>query len=274
MRLWPAVPRPRAVRAAVTLMLAGAAAELAALLTTIATLGSVRAAVAARDTAAVHAVLVHQVAVMAGAPVAVGLWLWLAWANGRGEDWARLVSVFCFLLMSLSVIGVLAQNAVALAPANMIAAAVVWILGLSSVALISTRRPAGSPAPGRPAVTLHDHARPAGSDPAGPDRAVARQPARVRHHHRCPANLRRPGHASGRDLVHRPGPAARGWADRRRPGRGRGRPGLAAVITGSSLNPRSPRPGTTRPPDPPCGSATPTATQPPRPSVSTSRRAG
>jgi hypothetical protein len=83
-------------------------------------------------------VLVHQVAVMAGAPVAVGLWLWLAWANGRGEDWARLVSVVCFLLMSLSVIGVLAQNAVALAPANMIAAAVVWILGLSSVALIFT----------------------------------------------------------------------------------------------------------------------------------------
>jgi hypothetical protein len=138
MRLWPALPRPRAVRAAVTLMLAGAAAELAALLTTIATLGSVRAAVAARDTAAVHAVLVHQVAVMAGAPVAVGLWLWLAWANGRGEDWARLVSVVCFSLMSLSVIGVLAQNAVALAPANMIAATVVWILGLSSVALIFT----------------------------------------------------------------------------------------------------------------------------------------
>ena len=138
MRLWPAMPRPRAVRAAVTLMLAGAAAELAALLTVIATLGSVRAAVAARDTAAAHALLVHQVAVMVGAPVAVGLWLWLAWAIGRGEDWARLVSVACFLLMSLSVIGVLAQDAVAFAPASMIAAAVVWILGLSSVALIFT----------------------------------------------------------------------------------------------------------------------------------------
>lgn len=137
MRLWPAMSRPRAVRAAVTLMLAGAAAELAALLTVIATLGSVRAA-AARDTAAAHALLVHQVAVMAGAPVAIGLWLGLAWANGRGEDWARLVSVACFLLMSLSVISVLAQNAVAFAPASMIAAAVVWILGLSSVALIFT----------------------------------------------------------------------------------------------------------------------------------------
>ena len=138
MRLWPAMPRPRAVRAAVTLMLAGAAAELAALLTIIATLSSVRAVVAARDTAAVHALLVHQVAVLVAAPVAVGLWLWLAWANGRGEDWARLVSVACFMLMSLSVIGVLAQNAVAFAPASMIAAAVVWILGLSSVALIFT----------------------------------------------------------------------------------------------------------------------------------------
>jgi hypothetical protein len=138
MRLWPATHRPRAVRAAVALMLAGAAAELAALLTVIATLGSVRAAVAARDTAAPHALLVHQVAVIAGAPVAVGLWLWLAWANGRGEDWARRVSVACFLLMSLSVIGVLAQNAAAFAPASMIAAAVVWILGLSSVALIFT----------------------------------------------------------------------------------------------------------------------------------------
>ena len=138
MRLWPAMPRPRAVRAAVTLMLAGAAAELAALLTVIATLGGVRAAVAARDTAAAHALLVHQAAVMVGAPVAVGLWLWLAWAIGRGEDWARLVSVACFLLMSLSVIGVLAQNAVAFAPASMIAGAVVWILGLSSVALIFT----------------------------------------------------------------------------------------------------------------------------------------
>lgn len=75
---------------------------------------------------------------MAGAPVAIGLWLGLAWANGRGEDWARLVSVACFLLMSLSVISVLAQNAVAFAPASMIAAVVVWILGLSSVALIFT----------------------------------------------------------------------------------------------------------------------------------------
>ena len=48
MRVWPAAPRPRTVRAAVTLMVAGAAAELAAMITVAVTAGAVRAAVAAQ----------------------------------------------------------------------------------------------------------------------------------------------------------------------------------------------------------------------------------
>jgi hypothetical protein len=138
MRLWPAAPRPRSVRVAVKLMLAGAAAELAALITVIATLGSVRASVAARDAAAMQAVPLHQVTIIALAPVAIGMWLWLAWANGRGQDWARPLSAACFGLISLSVIAGLAQGVAAFAPATMIAGAVVWTLGLSSVALIFT----------------------------------------------------------------------------------------------------------------------------------------
>jgi hypothetical protein len=138
MRLWPAAPRPRIVRVAVKLMLAGAAAELAAMITVISTLGSVRATVAARDAAALQAVHLHQVTDIGLAPVAIGMWLWLAWANGRGQDWARALSAACFALISLSVIAALAQGAAAFAPATMIAAAVVWTLGLSSVALIFT----------------------------------------------------------------------------------------------------------------------------------------
>ena len=72
MRLWPAAPRPRAVRAAVGLMLAGAVAELATMITVAVTAGAVRAAVAARYPAAVHGVMVHQVADLVGAPVAIG----------------------------------------------------------------------------------------------------------------------------------------------------------------------------------------------------------
>jgi hypothetical protein len=137
MRLWPAAPRPRAVRAAVTLMLAGAAAELAALVTAAVSVWAVRAA-AARDPAAGDAVLVHQVAVLAGAPLAIGLWLWLAWANGQGQDWARLVSAACFGLLTFSVMYALSWHAATYAPATMIAAAAVWAIGLASVVLIFT----------------------------------------------------------------------------------------------------------------------------------------
>jgi hypothetical protein len=139
MRLWPAARRPRPVRAAVTLMLAGAAAELAALITVIVTMGSVRAAVAAaRDTAAAHALLAHEIIDIAGAPVAIGLWLWLAWANGKGEDWARLLSAACFGLLTLTLVGSQTEHAAAYAPAGMIAGAIVWAIGLASVVLIFT----------------------------------------------------------------------------------------------------------------------------------------
>jgi hypothetical protein len=139
MRLWPAAPRPRAVRAAVTLMLAGAAAELAALITVIATMGSVRAAAAARGSAVVtHALPLHQAIDIAGAPVAIGLWLWLAWANGKGEDWARLLSAACFGLLTLSLVGLQSEDAATYAPAGMIAAVIVWAIGLASVVLIFT----------------------------------------------------------------------------------------------------------------------------------------
>lgn len=138
MRLWPAVPRPRSVRVAVKLMLAGAAAELAALITIISTWGSVRATVAARDAAAMQAVYLHQVTDIGLAPVAIGMWVWLAWANGRGQDWARPLSAACFALLSLSLVAALAQGAATFAPATVIAAAIVWALGLSSVVLIFT----------------------------------------------------------------------------------------------------------------------------------------
>jgi hypothetical protein len=108
------------------------------MITIISTLGSVRATAAARDAAAMQVVHLHQVTDIALAPVAIGMWLWLAWANGRGQDWARPLSAACFGLISFSVIAALSEHAAALAPAVMIAAAVVWTLGLSSVVLIFT----------------------------------------------------------------------------------------------------------------------------------------
>jgi hypothetical protein len=143
MRLWPAAPQPGTVRGAVRLMLAGAVAELAALITIVVTIGNVHAAVLARDPANWHGTLVHLTIDEVALPLAIGLWLWLAWANGRGQDWARMVSSACFGLATLSMLGVLSQGAAAIAPADVIAAAVVWALGLASVVLIFT--PASNP---------------------------------------------------------------------------------------------------------------------------------
>jgi hypothetical protein len=138
MRLWPAAPRPRAVRTAVKLMLAGAAAELATMITVVVTSGAVRAAVAARNPSAVHAVMAHEVIDLVATPVAIGLWLWLAWANGKGEDWGRVLSAACFGVLSLTMLGDLTQHAATYAPASMIAAAIVWTIGLASVLLTFT----------------------------------------------------------------------------------------------------------------------------------------
>jgi hypothetical protein len=136
MRLRPRPGQPRTVFAAVRLMWAGAAAELAALITIIVTAGAVRSAVLHAHPAAGHALLAHLIGDVAGAPIAIGLWLFLAWANSKGRDAARLASAASFCLLTLSLLGALAQGAVAYAPADMIAAAVLWFVALGAVVLI------------------------------------------------------------------------------------------------------------------------------------------
>jgi hypothetical protein len=138
MRLWPAAPRPATVCAAVRLMCAGAAAELAVLLTVVLTRGHVKAAVLAEYPSAWHPTQVHLGLDMASAPVIIGLWLWLAWANGQGRDWARVLSAAAFLTLTASMFIALSEDAVAFASADMVAVAVEWALGLASVVLVLT----------------------------------------------------------------------------------------------------------------------------------------
>src|SRR6516162_9090046 len=92
---------PRSVRNAVRLMYLGALLTLADVVTVLVTLGGVRSA-AVHDLAASQwpAAMLTQVGPwLASAPIAAGLWLWLAWANGRGYHWARpaFAAFFCVL---------------------------------------------------------------------------------------------------------------------------------------------------------------------------------
>ena len=133
---------PRPVLNAVRLMCAGAVLELAVLVTVLVTLSSVRSAIVQDFTTAQWhtAMLTQIVPIGAGAPIVAGLWLWLAWANGRGYDWARSAFMALFGLVTLGLLIGLGEGAAVYAPADMIATAVPWLVGLAAMGLIFSKR--------------------------------------------------------------------------------------------------------------------------------------
>lgn len=132
---------PRTVLNAVRLMCLGAVLELAVLVTVLVTLDSVRSATIRDFTAAQWhtAVLTQIVPGIAGAPITAGLWLWLAWANGRGYDWARPAFMALFSLPTIAVLFGLGEGAALYAPADLIAKGVVWLVGLAAMVLIFSK---------------------------------------------------------------------------------------------------------------------------------------
>jgi len=138
MRLRPRPGQPRTVYAAVRLMWLGALAELGALLTIMATAAAVRAAVARTYPDGVNSANVHIVVDEVAAPIVIVLWLWLAWGHSKGKDPARIALVSFLGLITLSMIGSLAQEAATFAPADLIAGAVLWAIARAAVVLIFT----------------------------------------------------------------------------------------------------------------------------------------
>lgn len=139
MRLRPGSRLPGTMRGAVRLMCFGAAAELAGVITYVVTAGRVRSAMAQRVPAQWHALLIHLIAVEVAAPAAVVVWLLMAWANGRGYDWARGLSMVFFWVITASLLFVLGEGGAVYAPAELTATAAVWLVGLASVVLIFTK---------------------------------------------------------------------------------------------------------------------------------------
>jgi hypothetical protein len=138
MRLRPRPGQPRTVYAAVRIMWLGALAELGALLTVMTTAAAVRAAVARTYPDGVSSANVHIFVDEVIAPIVILLWLWLAWANSKGKDPARVVLVSFLGLMSLDIMGSLAQDAGTFAPADLIAGGVLWLIAFAAVVLIFT----------------------------------------------------------------------------------------------------------------------------------------
>ena len=129
---------PRPVRAAARLMCAGAVLTLADAVTVLVTLGGVRSA-AAHDLGAGQWPLVMLTQVdfwLASAPIGAGVWLWLAWANGRGYHWARTAFVAFFVLLTTVPFFGLGRGALPSTRADVLATTVLWLVGLVVMALI------------------------------------------------------------------------------------------------------------------------------------------
>ena len=132
---------PRPVLNAVRLMCLGAVLTLAVLVTVLVTLGSLRSDFIQNFTAAQwHTVMLTQIVpVLASAPIGAGLWLWLAWANGRGYDWARPAFMALFGLVTIGMLLGVGEGTALYAPADLIAATVLWLVGLAAIVLIFSK---------------------------------------------------------------------------------------------------------------------------------------
>ncbi len=141
MRLRPRAPRSvPTVFWAVRLMAFGAVLELVALATVVATEGDLAVAIT-RHFPAITAAHAHSLAqrpvpaIAIGAPIAAVVWLFLAWANGRGHGWARSLLGVLFGLTSVSLLASIGQHAAMLAPADLVAGAALWLVALLALVL-------------------------------------------------------------------------------------------------------------------------------------------
>jgi len=148
MHLRPRVPRSdRAVFRAVGLLYLGAVVQLATATTVVATLGDVKSNVVTRYPGLTE---VEWQAVVAGqlvpkalaAGIAVGFWLWTAWALGHGRRWARIAFAIFFGLTTVDLLEGLARGSAVYARADLALGTGLWLIELAVVCLIvGGRRP-------------------------------------------------------------------------------------------------------------------------------------
>jgi hypothetical protein len=137
----PDGPAPQPVQNAVRLMYAGAALSAIEIVLGLTTIGSLRSAILSKypnySASQIHTLEVAVISstVIFGA-LAIGLWLWMAWANGRGKSWARIVAS---VLFGLNTIGLLTQIRQPHAIVGLVLGILVWLAGLGAIYFIWQR---------------------------------------------------------------------------------------------------------------------------------------
>jgi hypothetical protein len=150
----PRPPAPAPVRTAVKLMYAGAAFSAVELITGLALIiVDIQAAVRGRFlghslTGPQMRPLIITVWIVIGLAV-IALWLWMAWANGQGRNWARIASTVLAGLATLQLRGAFRQpvshagfSVTVLSYGNVVLFVAAWLGGAAAVWLLW--RPASS----------------------------------------------------------------------------------------------------------------------------------
>jgi hypothetical protein len=137
MRLRPSVPgSARTVRAAVRVMYAGAAVTTLTLISSIISLADIGRSAATLRLAGRNQPFAVAITVgIVSALIMIALWMWMAWANGQGRNWARILSTVLFGLATLHLFG---NKGVV----QVVFALLTWLVGLTAVWLLW--RPASS----------------------------------------------------------------------------------------------------------------------------------
>jgi hypothetical protein len=129
---------PDSVLTAVKLMYAGAVVSALSLIIGLATIGSFRSAIRRAypnytpsqvHTAEVGAVTVIVIFGLIG----IGVWLWMAWANKKGANWARITASVLFLLDTLSLLAGFARPEPL---GTRLLSLLIWLIGLGAIILL------------------------------------------------------------------------------------------------------------------------------------------
>jgi len=131
-------PAPPSVLNAVKLMYVGAAISTVSLVIALIDIGGTKDAIR-KARPSLTATQVNQLntfiislAIVSGL-LGIGLWLWMAWANKQGKNWARIVSTVLFGLATLDMVGVFSQPKTLL---GLVFPVLTWLVGLGAVWLL------------------------------------------------------------------------------------------------------------------------------------------
>jgi uncharacterized membrane protein YgcG len=132
---------PTPVQQAVKLMYAGAIVSAISLIITLLTIGSLKTAIHNADPS-LSATKLHSAEVAAVAVaiifglIGIGLWLWMAYANKAGKNWARITATVFFGLDTLSVLTSFRQAEPVL---SRVISILIWLIGLGAIVLLYQR---------------------------------------------------------------------------------------------------------------------------------------